>query len=128
MIDEAVRNLSFKFRQLDIKSLNISDDSKNYLLKYRGSFQFYMSMYSQLMAKALNKLNKPIGESTFIDYGGGSGLLSFLAKEIGFRTVIYNDLNKTRVSEAAIISKEIGCIIDHFVNGDIEDLIIDLDQ
>lgn len=85
-------------------------------------------MYCQLMDKALKKLKKPIPESTFIDYGGGSGLLSFLAKEIGFGTVVYNDLNMTRVYEAEIISKKINCRIDHYVHGDIEDLINYLNQ
>ena len=128
MIKTAVKNLSGKFQQLEIKRLNISDYGKDYLLKYSGSFQFYMSMYSQLMDKALIKLKKPIRESTFIDYGGGLGLLSFLAKEIGFGTVVYNDLNQIRVDEAEVISKMINCTIDHFVHGDIEDLINDLNQ
>jgi hypothetical protein len=71
----------------------------------------------------LVKLNAPAEKSVFVDYGGGWGILSFLAKEAGFKTVIYNDINRKSTSDAEIISKEMGIFIDHFISGDSDDFV-----
>ena len=122
-VKAAIYELSAKMDALSIGSLSISEYNKVYLGKYKGDFDFYMAMYRQLLYKAIKKLNKPVAESTFIDYGGGCGILSFLAKEIGFKKVIYNDSYAVSVHDVKEIAKALNIVIDAYVHGDIEELV-----
>jgi hypothetical protein len=78
------------------------------------------------MVKALKKLNKPVHECTFVDYGGGCGILSFFAKESGFRTVVYNDINKKSLNDAVTISGSLGIPIDQYVPGDVDEFVSEI--
>jgi len=127
-IKNAIISLSDKLLLLNLDTLNISDYNKTYLKKYVNEFNYYMSIYIQLLQKSLNKLSKPISQSTFIDYGGGCGILSYLAKEIGFKTVIYNDIYQTSVDDVKIISKSLGIDIDNFISGDVDELVKQIKQ
>lgn len=127
-IEVAIDKLFSKIGTLDIPGLSISEYNQNYFKKYIDNYLFYMSLYSQLFKKALKKLNKPICESSFVDYGGGCGMLSCLAKEIGFKHVIYNDIYDQSVSDARKISKKLELKIDHFICGDIENFVSELDH
>ena len=89
LIDNAIAQLYKKFQNLHIVTLDISDYNKRYLQDYYDNFYFFMPLYKQLLQKCLAKLSKPIAESCFIDYGGGCGMLSFLAVELGFKQVVY---------------------------------------
>src|SRR5690554_6407934 len=102
IVNQAIEKLFSKMQSVTIQDLNISEYNKNYLKKYKDNYSFYMSLYSQLLLKTLGKLTKPISESTFVDYGGGCGMLSYLAKELGFKTVVYNDLFETSVKDVQI--------------------------
>jgi hypothetical protein len=123
LIRNAVNNLELKLSSLDINSLEISELSSLSLFKYKENFNFYFSSYSRLLQIAFEKLNDTADKSVFVDYGGGCGLLSMLAKQAGFNTVIYNDINGSSVSDAKLITKEIGINIDHFITGDAEDFV-----
>jgi len=122
-IKNAIDSLSYKFQILNLDTSNISDYNKAYIKKYINDFDYYMSIYTQLLQKALNKIKKPITQSTFIDYGGGCGILSYLAKEMGFKTVIYNDIYQISVKDTQIISKKLNINIDYFIGGDIDVLV-----
>lgn len=122
-ISEAIKSLSLKLEKLNIATLDISDYNREYLRKYLDEYPFYMFLYAQLLSKAIKKLKKPIFESTFVDYGGGCGMLSYLAKEIGFKTVIYNDIYEKSTDDAQTISKSMLIPIDHFICGDVEEFI-----
>lgn len=122
-ISKAIEKLFSKIQVLNLRNLNISEYNRNYLTKYISNYSFYMSIYSQLLQKALKKLNKPVSDSTFIDYGGGCGILSYLAKEIGFKTVVYNDINEISVLDTRIISRSLSIEIDYYICGDVEEFI-----
>lgn len=128
IINEAIEKLFSKIQVLNPRNLNISEYNKNYLIKYIDNYSFYMSLYSQLLLKALLKLNKPISESSFIDYGGGCGMLSYLAKEIGFKTVVYTDIYKISVNDTQIISKSLDIAIDYYICGDTEEFINEINH
>lgn len=123
LISNALDCFHLKFKSLDPNSIDISEHSRSSLLRFKEDFNFFISSYSQLLKIALDKLNHPADKSVFVDYGGGCGILSFLAKEAGFKTVIYNDINKNTAIDAEIISKEIGIYIDHFISGDSDDFV-----
>ncbi|MDP2338738.1 MAG: methyltransferase domain-containing protein [Bacteroidota bacterium] len=119
-INEAIDKLFAKIQLLNFRNLNISEYNRNYLIKYIDNYSYFMSFYAQLLQKALKKLNKPVSESTFIDYGGGCGMLSYLAKEIGFKTVVYTDIYEVSANDAQTISKSLDIAIDYFMCGDVE--------
>ncbi|MGQ8337682.1 class I SAM-dependent methyltransferase [Sunxiuqinia sp. A32] len=122
-ITSAISRLKTKLLKVDPNLLEISDYNRNYLNKYIQDFDFYMTAYSQLLQKALRKLEKPIAESTFIDYGGGCGILSCLASELGFRSVIYSDIYPVSVKDSRVITKALGCDVNFFIEGDIEEFV-----
>ncbi len=121
LINTAVESLFKKITILDINSLPISAYNKRYFKDYVDNFYFFMPLYKQLLHKTLSKLKKPINESVFVDYGGGCGILSFLAAELGFKTIIYNDVYEVSTNDAKEISQEIGTPISHFVTGGIKE-------
>ena len=119
-ISNAVHRLSSKLHELNLEKITISEYNRQYLKRYIDQYSFYMSIYSQLFSKAISRLNKPISESVFVDYGGGCGMLSYMAFEMGFKKVIYNDIYPVSVADVKMISNTLGIKIDHFIEGDIE--------
>ena len=123
LINKAIKNLSDKFRELDLESLSISDYNKRYLKDYIDNYDFFMPLYKKLLVKVIHKLSKPVQESSFVDYGGGCGILTFLAVEMGFQKVIYNDIYEVSTKDVAIIAKEINLKVDEFITGGISQFI-----
>ncbi|MGD0583311.1 MAG: class I SAM-dependent methyltransferase [Bacteroidales bacterium] len=126
--DDPSGKLFDMIRQIDLQDLNISGHSLQYLIRYRENSSFYKKAYAQLLEKAIKKLNKPVSESTFIDYGGGCGMLSFLARATGFRTVVYNDIFGVALDDARKIAEKLNLHIDHFICGDAGELVSEIDR
>lgn len=127
-IQQSINSLYKKLKELNVEQLNISSYNKKYLGTYINNYSFFMSLYRQLMHKAVKHLSVHISEATFVDYGGGCGILSYLAKEIGFKTVIYNDLYKVSANDAKVISNALKIKIDYFITGDIEQFVNELQR
>lgn len=121
-VSDAAVKLHVKLKQIRINELQISDYNKRYLKDYIDHYPFYISIYTQLLLHALGELKRPAQESMMVDYGGGCGLLSFLAKEVGFKTLVYNDIYDVSVEDVAVISGAFGISIEHRVHGDAEEL------
>jgi hypothetical protein len=63
-----------------------------------------------------------------MDYGAGVGTLFLLAKMMGCKEVVYSDhLDDWKLS-ACLIAKAIGVSIDHYIVGDIDDCLKNLEQ
>ena len=120
-ISKASSRLNNKLKNLDVKSLNISEYNKRYLLEKIkfGSLQ----LYSRLLYLCFNDVNLSPEKLVFVDYGGGIGLLSFLAKEMGIGTVIYNDIYDVSCNDVEKLSDHFELKLDHIHCGDIEDLV-----
>ncbi len=58
-----------------------------------------------------------------VDYGGGSGLLSFLAYQLGIGTIVYNDIYDVSCDDVRELTKFLDIRIDHIVHGDVGDLV-----
>jgi hypothetical protein len=127
-VREAVERLYSKLQIINPQDLPVSEYNKIYITKYLENYSFYMSCYFQLLQKAIRKLNKPVSESVFIDYGGGCGILSFLAKESGFKTVVYNDINKASVADTKTFSKSLGIEIDQYICGDAGEFVSEINK
>lgn len=122
-INDATLKLGAKFGKVAVKNLNISEYNQRYFQTYIDNYSFYSSIYTQLLINAIKELKQAVDQSILVDYGGGSGMLSFLAKEAGFMTVIYNDIYKVSVDDVRKISLSLEIPIDHFIEGDAEEVV-----
>ncbi len=128
LTEQAVNRLTLKLGKLNTEDLSVSDYNKKYLRRYIHDLSFYMAVYKQLMMKALNNLHVPVEEAVFVDYGGGSGLLSFLAYETGFKSVIYTDIFSPSAEDAQVIADKLDIKVDRFICGDIDRIVAELNR
>lgn len=114
--------LHTKLQSLKLSDLPISDYNKRYLGEHIDDYKKASWFLSHIFMLVMEK-NVELAKLTIIDYGGGSGLLSYYAKLLGVGTVIYNDIYGVSCTDVAIISEKLGIKIDYIVEGDIEHVI-----
>ena len=122
-IDQAAERLASKLAGFNVKELIISDYNKRYFGGTLQNVRAALQLRTYLLSWALKEVSLPKEEIVLVDYGGGSGMLSLLAKEYGIGTVIYDDIYDVSCRDAAVIGEAIGNKADHYVNGDIDELI-----
>jgi 2-polyprenyl-3-methyl-5-hydroxy-6-metoxy-1,4-benzoquinol methylase len=123
IINEAADRLYYKLEKLDVKALNISDYNKKYFASRLKELKSNLQKYAYILLWATAGINIPPSKFVFLDYGGGCGVLSLLAKECGIGTVIYNDIYDVSARDAETIAKAIGNQADYYVPGDIDEVI-----
>ena len=122
-INQAAEKLHEKLIKLDLKQLGISEYNQMYWGNKLNNFVGVLQLYTYLLILALVGRKVPLEEFVFVDYGGGSGVLSLLAKELGIGRVIYNDIYDVSCNDAKKISRATNIDIDDYVCGDIDILI-----
>ena len=123
----AVRRLRSKLFGLDIGSLAISRYSKEYLEASRSNGAAQLNVFADILARTLPPGLSP-GDATIVDYGGGNGLIALLAREAGIGTVVYNDIFDGSCADAREIGVRLDLEADHYVPGDLDDLIRYVEQ
>lgn len=114
-------NLFSKLRALKVANVRGLSDYNCYFLKNYSWLSWKIQMYSYLLWLAL-KDNRNYRNTTLVDYGGGLGILSLLAKEIKLNTVIFNDIDSNTCHDAQLLGESIKDPADHYVCGDIDTL------
>lgn len=122
-INNAATRLYSKLNKINVESLDISDYNKRYFGDHQKRLRSTLQRYSYILAWSIAEMKMPIKDCVFLDYGGGSGILSFLAKELMFKTIIYSDIYGVSCKDAKIIGSAIGNQADHYIVGDIEEVI-----
>ncbi|HJM69087.1 MAG TPA: hypothetical protein QGF02_04020 [Candidatus Babeliales bacterium] len=123
-IDAAAQRLREKLSSFNFATINISDYNKNYLFQdHLSNLTRSLQKYSYILSWALASTNKPLKDITFMEYGGGVGILSLLAKEVGIGTVLYNDIYSVSCEDAQEIGKALGCEAQEYITGDIDEVI-----
>ncbi|MDI6796853.1 MAG: hypothetical protein QMD09_07910 [Desulfatibacillaceae bacterium] len=120
---KAQQRLFNKLTALDIASLEISQSSKKYLKSKVGEAKNMLGLYGRLLYLAMKQSDIPPENFVLVDYGGGNGLISFLALELGVGRVIYNDIFDVSCKDAAIVAKALALNLASIVNGDADKLI-----
>ena len=130
--DETIELLSqkiFKLEnillELDLGKINISDYNKRYFgdkIKNLTTLRFELTKYLYLICWSIHEIKKNISQITFVDYGGGHGLYSLVAKICGFKKVIYNDIYEQSCLDAKKIASYLNLTCDHYIPGDITSL------
>ena len=120
-VDDAASRLYEKLLRVDVQALNVSDYFGRYLRDHLGNPLPSLVLYSHILFLSLRGIAES-PEVGFVDYGGGTGLLSLLAREAGVADVIYNDIYDVSCVDARTLAVTLGLEADHYVLGDIEDL------
>jgi hypothetical protein len=122
-INRGAQELYRKLIGLDPQVLGISDYSKRFFGAYLNDLHTALQRYSFILLWCLCNLPTPLDRCAFLDYGGGSGMLSLLARQIGIGTVIYNDIYDVSCVDARRIAECIGNPADYYVCGDVDDAV-----
>ena len=101
----AAHRLEEKLRDLNIDELNLSDYNTRYLgslIATSSDRKANLTKYAYLIMNVVNSCESDLCELVFLDHGGGHGLMSLLAVEAGFRSVVYND-DEASCTDAALV-------------------------
>lgn len=121
-IETACEEVFKKLEKLNVDRLGISEYNRMFLGSYIKNLRGALQVFSYPLTWALFK-QKPLDQIVLVDYGGGCGLLSILAKEIGVNTVLYNDIYDVSCHDAELIAKAVHNEAQGYVNGDINELV-----
>jgi hypothetical protein len=76
-----------------------------------------------LLAWALSGHGTRVEDAVLADYGGGTGILSFLARESGVGTLVYNDIYDLTCRDVRLVAQALELPLQHVVCGDIDALV-----
>ncbi len=119
----AATRLQAMLSELETGCLDISDYIKRSLASYVGRLPHTLRRDAFVFLWAVAGARVPLEDIVFVDYGGGTGTLSLLAKEAGVGTVIYSDIYDVSCRDARAVACALGREADHYVIGDIERLV-----
>jgi len=119
----ARRRLSSKLAQIDLGSLGISEYQQRYLAGHLRNLEGILQVYGRIISLAVKESQCPLGDFVLVDYGGGSGLLSFLALEAGISNVIYNDIYDVSCDDARKLGQALNLPLPRIVCGDVDELV-----
>ncbi len=108
--------------KLNVDDLVISDYNKIYLKKHLESLTYSVNIAWQILAIGLKKIDKPIEKITVAEIGGGTGIISLLAKNLGFGKVIYSDTYEQSCLDFEVIAMALGLKPYEIICGSIETL------
>ncbi|WP_297906198.1 SAM-dependent methyltransferase [uncultured Parabacteroides sp.] len=114
---DLLHTLTERLKAIDYNKLPISDYNKRYIGNLKPALSYFMRIYADCLQKGLQRTRIPISDITLIDYGGGTGFLSILAKTIGIGQVIYIDLNPSSVETIRLLKQKIGVGPDIILQG-----------
>jgi 2-polyprenyl-3-methyl-5-hydroxy-6-metoxy-1,4-benzoquinol methylase len=122
-VDGAASRLHKKVAALDISSLPISDYNKRYLKNYQREILRVLQRTSFILFLCISSYQKSLSDLVFVDYGGGTGFLALLAKELGIGNVIYTDIYDVSCHDARMIADSLYLVANSYVCGDIDELL-----
>ncbi len=120
-INKACNELFVKIPALDIDSLPFEPYFKWYFKKcHLGRPHFSLKTSARLLYNAIQSTGKPWQNVVIMDYGAGLGTLYLIAKIIGVKKIIYNDLMPEFATPAAAVDAALGYPMDEYIIGDTE--------
>lgn len=125
LINYRANRLYEKLLKLNISDTEIDDFGKHYFSSHHTGSRLFFSLQSSadIIYQSVKKLNKPIAETSFMDYGAGLGTLFLLAGTVGFKKVYFNDYFPQWAEYAKTICSKLDIQIDEFISGDIDMVI-----
>ncbi len=114
------KELKKRLASLDMTLLDDYPVYRKYLQVYLREYDSVIVRYEYILEKAL-KLRK-VGDVSLLDFGGGTGILSFLALLHGVGSVTFQDINPEMCEGASIVAKELGFPLKETISGGYEDI------
>lgn len=121
-MEQVALSLATRLQQIDYQQLPVSEYNKQYIARLKPALPYYMLIYAECLYQGASRTGIPLSALTIVDYGGGSGFLSILAKELGFGQIIYIDLNPKSVETTGILKDRTGSGPDVILYGDSDKL------
>ncbi len=112
------KQMTEALKQLNPDELAISAYSRTALGRTLKAAEFYMDIYRSALEKCVAAVALPPSEITLVDYGGGHGLLSILAKQMDFGRVIYIDMRAESLQTVQTLGERLGTLPDVMLQGD----------
>lgn len=113
-----MNNLCKELQQLNYATLGISAYNQRYIERILPVLDYYLDIYHRAITWALEHAGVPQSDLILVDYGGGHGFLSMLAKRMHIGTVIYVDINPHSVHTARTLGQILHCCPDYLIEGD----------
>jgi 2-polyprenyl-3-methyl-5-hydroxy-6-metoxy-1,4-benzoquinol methylase len=107
---------------LNVDELDVSDYNKIYLKKHLESLTYSVNLAWQILELGLNKSDKTIEKLSVVEIGGGTGIISLLAKWLGFGKVIYSDTFEQSCRDFEVISTTLKLKTDDIVCGSSDEI------
>ena len=127
-LDQAQERLKAKLLGLNLEKIQISDYTREYLRSLLLDIDETLGRFNQVLLRGLRTADKPLGNLTILDFGGGAGLLSFLAIEAGAQKVIYNDIFKGSCDDVIQLSIACNLGFETVICGDHTELVSHLNE
>ncbi len=114
---------------IDIDSLGLTEHGKKYFLGSHFKRMFFSIQTSaHLLYNSITLSKKSVKDIVIMDYGAGMGSLYILAKMIGCKQVIHNDILEEWKNNAQLLAQAIHIDVDEYIVGNIEDTLIALKE
>lgn len=108
---------------LHLAETGISAYNQRYIGQYTTDAETSLQSFSFLLSKALSGRNHVHKPFVFVDFGGGSGIVSFLAKALGIERVIYVDIYDVSCRDAGLLGEKLGLKPDAILCGGMPELL-----
>ncbi len=109
-IEKASKILKQKLLSIDFDKYEFKIGYENYLKNYIEMYDVIIQRYMAIIQNNFD--NNDLKNKSFMDYGGGTGILSLLAKLAGIGYVCYVDISKDYADSFSKLAKEINIEVD----------------
>lgn len=112
-----VQSLLTSLSQIKPRELDIPSDSRKALRRLLDVAEYNLEICRTALDRVLMMCNKAPQQTILVDYCGGAGVLSFLAKMSGFGRVIYVDSSPDAVKTVHELSRRLDVAPDVVIEG-----------
>ena len=121
LINAACQELQERLQTLNLDSIEIEPFFRSYFIKcHVDRVIFSLKTSAVLLYNGIQSTGKNHTEVVAMDYGAGLGTLYTLAKMIGLKKVIFNDLMPELENPAKAIDAALGVCMDAYIIGNIQ--------
>lgn len=119
LINDNAEKLYHKLEALPLEQLKLPKEAEAYYIKCHHERKFFsVQTAAVLLYRSLTLKGTAVEDTIVMDYGAGVGSLYILAKMIGCKKVIYNDIREDMAEVAEIIAKALDVNIDLYIAAD----------